>query len=233
MGGQKIYVITSPQDVSRAYKSKSLSFNGFTEPFFVSFGIPPAISHMIHQAPKHEHIDGKPAGLQRKSKMHWTEDAYREQLLPGEKFDILGKRVTEMIQDALQWKRLCKTFSRDPSANAIDIPLLSLCKKALIDTATAAVFGEQLLQIDPHMTESFCQFDNNSYMLMLKYPSIFAQAMYAPKQDCIDAMTQYFSLPKAERKEAAWMVKSEEEGYSRDGINQVEIGKLITMMFWV
>ncbi|KAL8951145.1 MAG: hypothetical protein Q9222_002860 [Ikaeria aurantiellina] len=235
LGGQKVYILTAPQDVSLAYKSNTLSYDSFNLDFTILYGVTPAAVHKVFAEPLEAAKEDKEPHVNplNKSVAHWSEDLYRQQLHPGPRLDLLADKFVVSIGKALEWDRLT-ALCRDPSNINIDTAsLLSLCKKVIIDGATQVFFGDRILEIEPQLSEAFCQFDNHSYMLMYKYPAVFANIMFAAKSRINDAFTKYFELPREQRKGETWLATMEENEFRKLNFKNEDIAKFFSLMHWV
>ncbi|KAI4132829.1 MAG: hypothetical protein LQ338_000533 [Usnochroma carphineum] len=235
LGGQKIYILTAPQDVSLAYKSNTLSYDSFNYDFTILYGVTPAAVHKVFAEPakstsKGGDRDNNPLN---KSVAHWSEDLYRQQLHPGERLDLLARKFVVSIRENLKWACVSILHVELTDGTSGEGSLLSLCKQVIIDGATQVFFGDSILQIAPNLSEAFCQFDNHSYMLMYKYPSIFANVMFSAKAKVNDAFTTYFGLPKEQREEATWLATMEEKEFRKLNFDNADIAKFFSLMHWV
>lgn len=51
-------------------------------------------------------------------------------------------------------------------------------------------FGEALLEIEPDLFRTSFDFDDDSWMLLYRYPKFLAKRLYRSKDAAIDAMTR-------------------------------------------
>ncbi|KAL9577512.1 MAG: hypothetical protein Q9212_006317 [Teloschistes hypoglaucus] len=235
LGGQKVYVLTAPHDVSLAYKSPTLSYDSFNLDFTILYGVTPTSVHKVFAepskgAPRHSDPERNP---QNKSVAHWSEELYRQQLHPGERLDLLAQNFVICLRDSVDWNHLARGHSTASDGVIQDVSLLKLCKDVIIDGATRVFFGERILQIEPDLAEAFCQFDNHSYMLMYKYPSLFANVMFGAKKRVNDAFTRYFELPKEQRQGETWLATMEEREFRDLNFGNQDIAKFFSLMHWV
>lgn len=195
----------------------------------------PTSVHKVFSEPpkgagKHEDPQRNP---QNKSVAHWSEELYRQQLHPGERLDLLARKFSVCLRDSLDWHRLSNGSEKATEGVLGNVSLLSLCKDVIIDGATKVFFGDRILQIAPDLSEAFCQFDNHSYMLMYKYPSVFANIMFSAKRRVNDAFTRYFELPKEQRQGETWLATMEEREFRDLEFGNPDIAKFFSLMHWV
>ena len=57
--------------------------------------------------------------------------------------------------------------------------------------------------------------------------------MNAAKKTGIDALREYFMLPKEERKGEAWLVRNLEAEMRNVGIEEPDIAAFVMMIYWV
>ena len=235
LAGETIYVITSPEDATAAYKGTSrLTFDGFIKDMMMTFG---ASKHGIGQmwsipylsTPKATRSKTNPL---RKPLAHLGEDLYRHQLLPGKGLEPLQETLLGRIHDMMTLETICgKRALAD--GNVKIVSLLDWCRVVLMDSATKAFFGDALLQIDPDLFQSFFDFDDDSWKLTYHYPYLLSQKMYAAKQRAVDALTTYFKSPRETRQGESWLVRTLESEMRAQGIEEPDIAAFTMMTYWV
>ena len=116
---------------------------------------------------------------------------------------------------------------------SLDISLRGWCADVSLNAATRAFYGESLLQNQPDLFRKFFDFDDNSWMLMYRYPRFMTTSMYQAKDAAIDALTQYFATPRGSRLGEAWFVRTLEAEQRQLGIGDRDIATLNLMVYWV
>ena len=236
MAGERLYIITSPQDVSAVYKNVvSLTFDDYIRDMMYQFGGSDDAVHKMWQNPDKE---GSGTALLSPNPFHKNmarlgEDLYRQQLYPGTHLEDLQSQFMPNIHKALSYEKISEKIIISLSQGEKVVSLLGWVREVLLDSATRSFFGDKLLEIEPNMFQSFFDFDDNSWKLTYHLPRIFAREMYRAKQKATDALSKYFHLPERERPGAAWLVHTLEREMRHLGIKDSDIACFLMMIYWV
>ena len=87
------------------------------------------------------------------------------------------------------------------------ISLRKWCVGVVIDTSQEAYFGDCLSEIDPHLAQTFLEFDTRSWQLLYHFPRLISEPMYAAKDRLINALTAYFETATEKKANAAWVTQ--------------------------
>lgn len=117
--------------------------------------------------------------------------------------------------------------------STVHISLKEWCGDVLLDAATRAFFCERQLEIQPDLFQRFFEFDDDSWMLLYRYPRFLSRRMHRAKDVAIDAMTKSFELTLDRRQDAAWFVQTLEKEQKQLGIDERDIATLQLMVYWV
>lgn len=169
--GQRLYAVTSPQDVSIIYRNTTtLGFDEFVRDTMLSLGASHDGVRKMYESPRYgdDHTPGKEnANRLHKILAHAGEDYYRQQLLPGDPLERLWANIEHRI-----FLSLCFEGFRFPEQCTVSVgedtktlSLLPWCREILIRSVTGAVFGDRLLQLEPRLVDIFTDFDDNSWQL--------------------------------------------------------------------
>lgn len=208
--GEDMYIVTSPTDVLSVYReTKKLDFDGFVKEVMKDFGCTEdTVTKMFD-------VNGKPK--------HWMDtchDNFKLQMHPGDRFEVLQADFLKKINDMLRWDRISgqsvKTFTEDSKT----VSLWKWCGEVLVHAATKTFFGEAIYRVAPDVVSDFFTFDDEAWKMHYKYPKFAARDMYSAKERGEKAFTDYLSLPKEEREDAAWIVKQIEQGMGDVGISE-------------
>ena len=236
LAGQTIYVLTSPQDVTAAYKDTTcLTFDNFIRDTMVIFGASDSAVNKMWSAPS----KSAPGSTKRKINplhkplAHLGEDLYRHQLLPGKELEPLQSVLLGRIHEMLHWKAMSTGITLSHNNDQKVVSLLGWCREVLMDSATKAFFGDRLLQIDPTLFQSFFDFDDDSWKLTYHFPHCLSRDMYAAKQRAVNALTTYFRLPQEDRPGESWLVRTLESEMRDQGIQEPDIAAFVMMTYWV
>lgn len=174
---------------------------------------------------------------------HVGQKLCRQQLLPGKEFDVLSTKLIRDIEQSLQWHNISSavtvvstsTSTSTTNGNGTKrVSLLAWCREVLILSATRSFFSDRLLQIDPHLINSFYTFDADSWKAFFKFPPFLSREMDAGKDRILDALSRYFFLPKDERKDESWLISNLETEMIKAGINDVaEMASIVMPLYWV
>ena len=234
MVGTKLYILSSPQDAAAAYKNTiTLTFDDYIRDTMITFGGSPAAVAKMWRIPG----DNSPAAINpnpmHKTLAHLCEDFYRQQLHPGKNLDVLQKGFLQIINASLLWENIPENVILSSIPTEKKVSLLGWCRHVLLDAATRSFFGDRLLEIQPDLFKSFFDFDDNSWQLTYKLPAFLCKDMNAAKKTGIDALREYFMLPKEERKGEAWLVRNLEAEMRNVGIEEPDIAAFVMMIYWV
>ncbi|KAL8704585.1 MAG: hypothetical protein Q9201_002277 [Fulgogasparrea decipioides] len=236
VAGERIYIITSPQDVSATYKNTtSLTFDDYIRDMMYQFGGSDDAVQKMWQKPSKDEERTKllsPNPLHKNLAM-LGEDLYRQQLHPGAKFEDLQSQFMPNIHKTLSYEKMSNKIILASTSGDKTVSLLGWVREVLLDSATRSFFGDRLLEIEPNLFQSFFDFDDNSWKLTYHLPRVFAREMYSAKQTATDALSKYFHLPEKERPGAAWLVRTLESEMRHLGIGESDIASFLMMIYWV
>lgn len=238
LGGLKMCIATSPSDISAIYKdTENLTFDPFMKEMLHRVGVSPAASQKwipdsSAACTSSGRRDGPKPSIHEMS--HVGQKLCRQQLLPGKEFDVLSTKLIKDIEQSLQWHDISSAVTVSSTNGTKRVSLLGWCREVLIVSATRSFFSERLLQIDPHLIESFYAFDAKSWKAFFKYPRFLSRDMDAGKDRLLDALSRYFLLPKEERKGESWLISNLEAEMIKAGINDVaEMASIVMPLYWV
>lgn len=238
-------ILTSPQDVAAVYKNtECLSYDVFVKDLFLTFGIPSEVVHKMYQTPGEFLRSG---GEKKQTTMfqsenplhlglcHLQSDFYKQQLHPGEKLDFLAVKFMRYIDSHLQWESLRGSYVLSSSANSTmkTVSLYKWSQEVLVNSATKSFFGKKILEIDPALSDSFYEYDDQSWKLLYKYPRVFAKDVLSAKAKIVSALVAYLQLPKEDRSDASWIIRTLEAEQSQIGIDIRDIAGMMMLAYWV
>ena len=236
MAGERLYIITSPQDVSAVYKNTvSLTFDDYIRDMMYQFGGSEYAVQKMWQDPSK---DGEGTKLLSPNPLHKNlarlgEDFYRQQLHPGTNLEYLQSQFMPNIHKSLSYENISENIIISSTTGEKTVSPLGWVREVLLDSATRSFFGDRLLEIEPNMFQSFFDFDDNSWKLTYHLPRVFAKEMYGAKQQATEALVKYFQMPKDERPGAAWLVRTLETEMRNLGIQEADIACFLMMIYWV
>lgn len=114
-----------------------------------------------------------------------------------------------------------------------NVSLLDWTRDVLLKAVTEAIFGDQLMKLDPQLLDYFTAFDDESWKLSYKYPRQVSKKMYQAKDNMVAAIEKYLRLAKDQRPEQAWLVGKLEAETKDAGIDTHDLAAMITSLLWV
>jgi hypothetical protein len=92
--GRTFYVITDPKDVAAVYKAHTpLAFTNFLNEALKAFGVEKSSLNLAWHKPAEGDAcwrDSNPVNPKQKHFVDWIKDVYRQQLLPGERMNVMA-----------------------------------------------------------------------------------------------------------------------------------------------
>ena len=198
----------------------------------LSFGCSRASIDKLWLIPGHDSAVPLNPNPMQKPLVWLCEGFYRQQLYPGQQLDTLQMQFMKNIDRSVSWNYLSAEYVLSSSAKFKRVSLLRWCRHAIVNATTDTFFGDRLLEIEPNLVEKFHEFDENSWKLLYKLPNSLCGDMRAAKKVAVDAITQYFNLPKEKRKGEAWLVRNLEDEMRNAGIDGDDLAKFVTMLYW-
>lgn len=237
IAGERIYIVFAPEDVSAVYRNNTtLEFDTHVQDLFKSFdGSSDGIRklRMPHHAMDTE--PKKPSPLSDSNALPPPSDSvglhirqsYKQQLQPGDKLDVLEVKILRSLR-----KSLDAVHKKCISQGETTLSILQLTKATLLDTGTAALYGDQLISVCPDFITHFSNFDTNSWMLLYHYPGPLAGPCNIPKRKVLSALTAYFSLPPASRKDIAPFLQTIEAEQRKISLSNEDIASSAFIFYW-
>ena len=127
IAGNKLYMVTLPQQISEAYRNiATLSFDLFVRGFHESFGMSPTGVEKMWEVPMAHEKHLNPTG--RKNLVQRSADFHRLQLFPGPHLESLNERFLARIEHGTQWSTVPKSciLSSTPEKMALQVVWRSL-----------------------------------------------------------------------------------------------------------
>ena len=131
----------------------------------------------------------------------YIRQSYKQQLQPGDKLEVLETKILRSLTKSIDtlYEKCISLSSKEKTT----ISILQWTKAALLDAGTAALYGDQLIDIEPDFIQHFSAFDHNSWMLLYHYPKFLSDPVNIPKRKVLEAFTAYFELPVEKRRGVA------------------------------
>ena len=237
IAGERIYIVFAPEDVSAVYRNNTtLEFDTHVQDLFKSFdGSSDGIRklrmphHAMEKGPKEPTplIDSDALPPPSDSVGLHIRQSYKHQLQPGDKLDVLEVRILRSLRNSLD-----AIHEKCVSQGETTLSILQLTKATLLDTGTAALYGDQLISVCPEFITHFSNFDTNSWMLLYHYPGPLAGPCNIPKRKVLSAFTAYFSLPSSSRSEIAPFLQTIEAEQRKISLSNEDIASSAFIFYW-
>ena len=240
LGGEEIYVITEPNDVAEVYKNNtSLSFDVFISDLMLSCGATAETVDKMNRAPPPYPSGSSTSGLNpgNKSLIRLAIDFHHFQLLqgPNSHADEITDTFLRHIDKFLQWDILSKDdlLPASRTAESMQVSLLKLCGRVLIEAGTRTYWGKLLWELEPDMLSSFYELDRGIWKILFQYPKVFSQEVLTVRDNITETLATYYRLPKEIRQDAAWFTKSMETESREAGLDENEMAAAIMIIYFV
>lgn len=236
LGGERLYILTSPENVASAYKDTThLTFDHVVYELSLTFGVTRSAMDKAYQKPTKEndvlsqklHINNP----QLKSLTQLNSDFYKQQLHPGEKFDIIQQKFLCCIDKSIRPEHLTGSYVLSSTSDEKTLSLQSWCQDILLNAGTEAFFGEKILQMDPDLLQNFLKFDSENWKLWYKWPQ--AKEMHAAKNKITNTLREYLKMSRDLRSDASWLVQTMEDTQKAIGMEEQDIATVLTMVYFV
>ncbi|KAF1996571.1 cytochrome P450 [Amniculicola lignicola CBS 123094] len=237
LGGEKLYFLTSPDDVQTFYKNTtSLKFESVVYDLGIMFGVSKQAMDRAYEKPESEAEDVVSRALgTRNSRLKCLADLNKEfwkmQLHPGEHYLELQDVFLEQIQHRLGFAGIPPTSVRAESAEEKTVSLLELLQRVLVEAALTAFFGAVLLESEPSIVQDFLDFDDENWKLWYKWPN--ADQMFAAKGRMAKAIERYLGLPNEQRSDASFIIKTFITSQRALDTSDEDLAKILCMLVFV
>lgn len=178
--------------------------------------------------------------------IHFVEESYRKQLLPGEHMDRLAEAFINPLIATLRKDSLDFYLGRTHESAAIQdelynepvegsfrlTSLYSLCRVFIVEAATRSLFGQHLHEIEPNIVDLMSEFNENAWMVVFGYPKMLSNAVSGVKQKVITALVKFIRLPKEKRRKEAWIMKNMLAAMDLVDIDIESRASMLLMSYW-
>ena len=238
MGGEKLYFLTSPEDVSALYKNtESLAFDKIVHELSITFGVSRHAMDLVYRRPNSQVDDVVTQVMQiknprLKSLAQLNNDFWKQQLIPGDLYYQLQNSFATYIERSLTPSSLSGKFVRSSGYHGTKtVSLLRLTQEVLIDAALRAFFGDTILDLEPDLIQDFLDFDEDNWKLWYKWPN--AKDMFAAKSRVSRTLQRYLALPKEKRPGASFIVETMITTQRALGTSDEDLANVLCMVVFV
>lgn len=200
-----------------------------------AFGLDKAALHTVWHEPKPgdaSYYQGNLINPTHKSHVHFTEEMYQRQLLPGSKLNDLSQKITRYIDDSLQWEKLAGPATMDISESYTQLSLKTFCREKIIDMISRYMFGDKLHQLEPGIAEHMVQFNDDAWMVLFRYPEFMAPKLARSRRKIQEAFRKYIKLPSEQRSDAMWGMQNIIASQEQAGIAEKDRTALLLLVYW-
>lgn len=238
VAGEKLYVLTSPQDMKTVRENTStLSRYELTRDFVIALGLKPAVGKTVCSSS----MQGDKlnlmlrSGAMQKPFIQAVENFALEKQNPilEQPLNGLQEDFIQHIEKSMRWNCLSAKYTKFTSVDEKEISLFGWCREVMVNAATRSYFDEALLQIEPNLSQVVFDFDNKTCGSITKHPHKLGNFSSAAKEKAIGAFTAYLRLSKVQRAGEAHFVRDLEEEYRRLGLDEENLATLMMIVYWV
>ena len=167
-----------------------------------------------------------------KSHVHFTEEMYQRQLLPGSKLSTLSLKISHYIDETLRWEALAGPATKDISEHFIHSSLKTFCREKLIEMISKYMFGDKFQQMEPSIAEHMVQFNDDAWMVLFQYPELMAPRMVKARRIIQEAFRKYIKIPREQRSDAMWGMQNIIAAQGQAGIAERDRTVLLLLVYW-
>lgn len=228
VGGQTLYVVTSPEDVGAIYRNNTtLSWDAMLNDLLVVFGVNRSVVPKLWQKPfiaeRRSQIPS--SGL---SPVHSTLDLYKRQLLPGERLESISQVLLGNINSTLRWEKMTERYG----AATQRISLKDFCSEVLVDALTRTLFGNRIYEVEPNLVQNLLDFNDDAWMLIFHYPQSSKSKLFKARAEISRGFVKYIQGEEDARSGCAWLIRNIMEEQAALDIGDEDRAALLLMIYW-
>lgn len=233
VAGQKIYIVTSPEDISAVYKNpQSLTFDGYVKDMYAAFGMSSRGVESMFAPIEGSSKSANAKGLPSQRQAHLGSGIQKEQLHPGRNMEDLVSVYLTHIKQQMYWEKIPKNAVVQSFSEKKVVSLRNWAADVIGRATVEAYFGRCLIEREPNLLDDFRTFEANSWMLLYRYPRMFAKPMYESIDKGTHAFTRYFQLPFEQRSQACHYIRTVEMKQRKAGMTDRDIGIAAHTLLW-
>ncbi|KAL8725328.1 MAG: hypothetical protein Q9166_007434 [cf. Caloplaca sp. 2 TL-2023] len=230
VGGQKLYVLLSPNDVGAIYRNNTtLSWDAMLDELLVAFGVNAMVIPRMWAKPEESRESLRnpnlPPGL---SAIHSTLELYKKQLLPGPKLDTLSDTLLGHISNLMPLYD--GSFGQGSPTGVLS--LKDFCASVLVDSLTRTLFGEHIRCLEPNIVQCLLEFNDDAWMLVFKYPQSANSKLNVARNKILKGFEKYLDSPENVRLGKSWLIDEVMKMLSSVDINNDDRAAMLLMIYW-
>ena len=216
------------------FRHSSISFDGHLNELLLHFGLQGEGLRLTWLEPKPGDPEYLPDGLivpRQKSLLRLTEEVYRQQLLPGQKMDVMSNAFIDALLDQVRWNAL-DFCTRNNSGGTKQVSLHGMVRQFIVDATVKCMFGTHLHDIDSDVVKHMMSFNDNAWMIVFQYPSRLSSPVKVPQTKMLSLLRTFIELPEAKRSQQAWSVRTILKAQQLVGVDLHSRASLMLMILW-
>lgn len=230
VGGQKLYVLLSPEDVGAIYRNNTtLSWDAMLDELLVAFGVSATVIPKMWAKPENSNESlrnpDRAPGL---SAIHSTLEMYKKQLLPGPRLDTLSDTLLGHISNLMPLYD--GSFGQGSSTRVLS--LKDFCASVLVDALTRTLFGEHIRNLEPNIVQCLLDFNDDAWMLVFKYPQSANSKLNVARNRILKGFVRYLDSPEHVRLGKSWLIDEVMKMLSNVDINNKDRAAMLLMIYW-
>ncbi|MCJ1466039.1 hypothetical protein MMC07_004658 [Pseudocyphellaria aurata] len=232
----KLYILTSPEDVDAAYKNTTtLSWDDYLNDLLKGFGVRGEALKLAWHRPttsdaSYMHPSSK--NFSHKSLVHFIEEIYLRQLLPGPNLNVLGQSYLARLDDTLRWDRIEGSYMVNCTRKQKRLSLKMFCRNLMIDAITSSLFGGILQKIEPNVAQDMITFNDYAWLLVFGCPDIVSPELAGSRKRLTAALRIYMDLPEDQREGEAFAIRNVLAEQKVTGIDDKSRLAMLLMIYW-
>ena len=234
-------IIRSTQDVATMWKrTVAFTFDPFVQNVMKAFGLNYAsIENMFNDDPAHlVPMNAKSSAMLSadnptgKCYFHLQKDWLRVQLHPGENLRDTQDKYARYLTESLAWDSLSDPFTISSTKTEKVISLKSFTRQLLGTCAMKAFFGKELFDVSPSFWSHYQDFEDASWKVFFNYPRFLAKSLHEVKDQALDDLIRFFSLPTEQRPGLVWIFRTMETELTNLGLDPRDRAGMIMLITW-
>lgn len=233
VAGERLVIITNPHDVAHFYKnSAALTFDIFTRTIHQNVAQISDEGYSTLWKAVSEGYESLFPNPEDKPLAFAVYRVFHRQVLGGEPLEEITRTFVGHLEPSMRFNHLSKDWILASRDNERVISLSRWALESINDAATDTFFGVSLRKLLPSITQVFNQYDQNSWMLLYKYPEFLAKAATRPRDKLVATFFEYFNLPDEEIKDSNKFVTEHREEHRHAGLSDEDSAKIMFLLYW-
>lgn len=232
----KIYILTSPDDVDAAYKNNTtLSWDLYLNDLLKGFGVRGKALKLAWHRPTNgdaSYMHPHSKNLTHKSLVHFIEEIYQQQLLPGPNLNVIGQSYLARLDDTLRWDRIIGSYVISRTEKQKRLSLKKFCRNLMIDGITSSLFGGMLQKIDPNVAQDMITFNDYAWLLVFGFPDVVCPKLAGSRNRLMSALKIYMNTPEEQKEGESFAIRNVLNEQAVTGIDEQSRLAMLLMIYW-